>query len=533
MTRPAHLPKIRPMTAAIYSRFSTDKQSETSVEAQERLCRARADALGVSIVATHADQAVSGSTPVELRAAGRALLADAMAGRITLLLVEGLDRLSRDIGEQDRIVKRLEHRGVRIVGISDGYDSLAAGRKVMRVARGLVNELYLDDLRAKVHRSLSNKAATGHHVAGISYGYRSEAAAGGKRLTIVAEEAAIVREIFAAYGAGGSCQRIAADLNRRAVPSPRGSTWMGSALYGSPAKGSGILNNALYIGRYVWNRSQWVKDPDTGQRQRMDRPRAEWLVDDRPELRIVDEQAWQAVRQRIDPGLGHGYRGGRTRTLFGGLLRCGICGGALVATDAYRYACCARKDRGAAVCPGTHAPRRETDRRLLSALRDELGSPATIAGIRQRATSLLAARSDGSEARTARLAALQREIGHVVDAVAQSGHSNALQARLEAAELEHANLTRVAAFRSTVTVEDVVARYRRYLLDLSTALQQDTARARQALAQVLGEIRITNLGTEVWADVEMRPERVMLATGTHLDVVAGARYLAHLRLRIR
>ena len=68
---------------------------------------------------------------------------------------------------------------------SDGYDTTAAGRKVMRVARGLVNELYVDDLRAKVHRSLSEKAARGRHVAGLSYGYRSEADGKDRKLVIV------------------------------------------------------------------------------------------------------------------------------------------------------------------------------------------------------------------------------------------------------------------------------------------------------------------------------------------------------------
>jgi len=144
------------------------------------------------------------------------------ARSFNLLLVESLDRLSRDIGEQDRVVKRLEHHGVHIVGVSDGYDSLSSGRNVMRVARGLVNERYLDDLRSKVHRTLSNKAATGHHVAGLSYGYRSERAPHGKRLVVVEDEATVVREIFAAYADGSSRQRAADQLNRRSFPGPRG-----------------------------------------------------------------------------------------------------------------------------------------------------------------------------------------------------------------------------------------------------------------------------------------------------------------------
>ncbi|MGE0807675.1 MAG: recombinase family protein [Burkholderiaceae bacterium] len=91
----------------------------------------------------------------------RALLADALASRIDAFVVESLDRLSRDQVELERIVRRLEHQQIRIVGVSDSYDSAGAGRKVLRAVRGIVAELYLDDLRAKVHRGLGGKVTSG------------------------------------------------------------------------------------------------------------------------------------------------------------------------------------------------------------------------------------------------------------------------------------------------------------------------------------------------------------------------------------
>jgi len=111
--------------AAIYARFSTDKQSDTSIQDQTRLCRTQAESLGFSIVSVHSDSAVSGSTPVAERLGGRELLAAALARRFDVLMVEGLDRLSRDQVEQESVVRRLEHRGLRIVGVADGYDSAA------------------------------------------------------------------------------------------------------------------------------------------------------------------------------------------------------------------------------------------------------------------------------------------------------------------------------------------------------------------------------------------------------------------------
>ena len=69
------------LRAVIYARYSTDKQRESSIEDQARVCRGSADALRAEVVAVHADDGVSGSTPVGGRIGGRTLLVDALAGR--------------------------------------------------------------------------------------------------------------------------------------------------------------------------------------------------------------------------------------------------------------------------------------------------------------------------------------------------------------------------------------------------------------------------------------------------------------------
>jgi hypothetical protein len=85
---------------------------------------------------------------------------------------------------------------------------------------------------------------------------------------------------------------IAAELNRLRVPSTSGGTWAASAIYGHEKNGTGLLCNELYIGRYLWGRSQWVKNPDTGRRKRVLPPASEWVVTQLPELRIVPQELW-------------------------------------------------------------------------------------------------------------------------------------------------------------------------------------------------------------------------------------------------
>ena len=81
------------------------------------------------------------------------------------------------------------------------------------------------------------------------------------------------------------------------------------------------------------------------------------------------------------PGKG---RGRRATTLFGGILRCGECGGAIVATEAYRYGCAAHKDRGPSVCShSAKLGRKELDTRLSRAIRERLISPDTL-GLHER-----------------------------------------------------------------------------------------------------------------------------------------------------
>lgn len=117
-----------------------------------------------------------------------------MAGRFDMLLIESLDRLSRDLVEQETIVRRLEHRGLRIIGISDGYDTnFGASRKLTRGRRGLVNEIFLDDRRFETHRGRADQVERGYHAGGLSYGYRSIASEHGHSLAIEPEAARWVR----------------------------------------------------------------------------------------------------------------------------------------------------------------------------------------------------------------------------------------------------------------------------------------------------------------------------------------------------
>src|SRR5690606_4049068 len=162
----------------------------------------------------------------------------------------------------------------------------------------------LKDLAAKTRRGLRGRVEAGKSGGGNAYGYtvlRSLTEDGEIRRgdrEINADEATIVQHIFTAYADGMSPNRIADQLNQEGMPGPRGRAWDKSTIHGNPKRGTGILNNEIYIGRLVWNRQSFVKEPRTGKRQARPNPEAEWIVTDVPELRIIDQELWDRVKAR-------------------------------------------------------------------------------------------------------------------------------------------------------------------------------------------------------------------------------------------
>lgn len=500
------------MKAALYARFSTDKQKESSIEDQHRLGRKRCEAEGWGEPLTFADTETSGSTPVNLRPGGKLLLTSALAGEFEVLVLEGLDRLSRDSVEAEQTVRKLERRGVRIIGLADGYDSRGSGAKMIRGMRGIINEMYLDDLRAKTHRGLSGQFARGYHAGGMSYGYRSVAdGENGHHLEIVEEQAEWVRKIFVWYAGGWGVARIAARLNEMGVRTARGGTWAASAIHGREDRGTGILNNELYRGVYVWNRAQFVKDPDTGRRQRVDRPAHEVLRREEPGLRIVSEELWEMSRRpKLTPG-GPGSRGKTYTTLFGGILRCARCGGAVTALNTHQYGCSTRRERGRAVCGGITVSRLQLDRRMLAEVREQLLAPAALAKLQSRVDYWLAEarRAAAGDTARARREELDGEIGRLVDAVASMGQSPALVTRLKQAEAQRASLS---APKEEVpqSIKHALARYRNWAMNLQEVLQGDILRARAAIAELLGEVTLERTEEGVFGEFDEPAGRLLL-----------------------
>jgi hypothetical protein len=151
---------------------------------------------------------------------------------------------------------------------------------------------------------LRGRIEDGKSAGGLCYGYRvsrrSPAEASRQASGKSTAEAGIVERIFRDFVAGVSPKQIAKNLNREGVGGPFGGAWSPSTIYGNAKRGTGILNNELYVGRLVWNRLRYVKNPDTGKRVSRMNPSSEWMTRQVPALRIVSDEVWTAPKARAD-----------------------------------------------------------------------------------------------------------------------------------------------------------------------------------------------------------------------------------------
>src|SRR5882762_7275095 len=126
------------MKAALYARFSTEKQSEASIEDQFRVCERIAEREGFQVVARFSDPAISGGTAQ--RPGYRGLLAAARRREFSVIVAEDSSRLWRELSEQWRALKELQDLGVHIVG--HGLDTRREESKILLAVSGAMAEAY-------------------------------------------------------------------------------------------------------------------------------------------------------------------------------------------------------------------------------------------------------------------------------------------------------------------------------------------------------------------------------------------------------
>ena len=490
---------------AIYARFSTDMQNPKSAEDQERECRKHAEREGWTVVQVFQDTALSGAT--KGRPGYEALLAAVKAGQFDIVLFEHLDRLARDLEFLMAFYKEARHADCELHQLHRGK----LGIFDIGIL-GTFAQIFLEELSYKTRRGLIGKIEAGKSAGGLSYGYCVRRAAAGEVIKgeqdINRDEALVVERIFTEYAAGKSPIQIATDLNADGIPAPRGKGnssghWRQTTINGNRERGTGILNNELYIGRRVWNRLRYSKHPETGKRVSRLNPQEDWVTFEAPDLRIVEQSVWEAVKARqtaqkrlrtkqteSDPnGLSVAQSMRRRKYLLSGLLSCGQCGGNLTIAGsgkARRYYCANAKEKGAAICTGMPGLKEQDAAiSILSGLKTGLMQDEAYAEFREkflaRTKAVEKEREDVLRIHAQSISKLETRHANLMKAVEDGDFSAPIVAQLNKvdAELIEARAKRAALTPEPVTLPtDLPALYRAYVEDIVATLQDEEVSGR-------------------------------------------------------
>jgi site-specific DNA recombinase len=521
------------MRCAIYARYSSDLQRESSIEDQIRRCREFAERRGWNVVEEFVrhDAAVSGAA-IAGRDALTSLVEDAKRKPrpFDRILVDDTSRLARNMGDCLRVVEILQFHSVPISAVSQGIDTEQKSTRPLLAFQGMMDEQYLVGLAEKVHRGQEGRVLKGLHPGGRCYGYTNvpiedptrqakygRPAVSGVRLEINAEEAEAVRRIFQMYGDGIGLASIAKKFNEEGVPAPQPPrtrlvrAWCPSSI-------REILRNERYHGVFVWNRTQKQRNPETGRKISKRRPKSEWRRVDVPEWRIVSEELWNGAHARIgfvNERLSACRLGGLSRTeqsrkyLFSGLLRCGDCGSRMVIVSGggkrgyVRYGCPSHRYRG--ICDNALTIRRERlEAQLLRALEERLVKPDMMAYALKQFSAQLQQRlaQIRKRAPNSSVAALQRQRRELQDkatklanAIEAAGHSPTLLARLASVEAELGRVDeRIKSHKPVdfkATTEQIRDFATKNVLNLQGLLGGDVTRAKAALMKHVQQLVLT------------------------------------------
>jgi|ERR1700722_6403401 site-specific DNA recombinase len=225
------------MRCAIYARYSSDLQRESSVEDQFRKCRTFVDPKGWIVLDEYvrSDHEISGAA-LTGRTALESLLSDAKRRPrpFDRILIDDTSRLARNVSDALKMVETLLFNGVGVTFVSQGIDTMDKMARQLVTINGMMDEQFLVGLADKVHRGQEGRVLKGLNPGGKLYGYVNvpilnpgrpgkygRPAVDGVDQEINSHQAETVVRIFRMYADGLGLARISKLLNADGVQAPQ------------------------------------------------------------------------------------------------------------------------------------------------------------------------------------------------------------------------------------------------------------------------------------------------------------------------
>lgn len=340
------------MKIAAYCRVSTDKADQlNSLEAQKEFFSEYTQRTGDVLVKLYADEGISG-TKIKNRKEFLRMMSDAEKGMFDMVVVKDISRFARNTVDLLQNVRKLKALGIETQFLTANMTSMGNSEFVLTIFGALAQEESANtSKRVKFGKKLNAEKG---RVPNIVYGY-DKTIGDYFNLEINKEESKVVKQIYKWYTEEGyGAAKISNMLNEKGYRTKRNCKWSQNAI-------CRILTNEIYTGKII-NGKQEISDFLTGQRREKDE--TEWLVVERPELRIIEdevfEKAQEILRGRNDAfNLNHERQS--NKYLFSTLIKCKECGWSFRRTvrtykNTYvRWVCSGRNGKGADSCPNKTA----------------------------------------------------------------------------------------------------------------------------------------------------------------------------------
>ena len=237
--------KITPL----YERLSRDDELQgesNSISNQKKMLEDFARRNGLPNPTHFTDDGVSG-TRFD-RPGFLAMMEEVEAGRVEAIVIKDMSRLGRDYLKVGQVMEILRQRGVRLIAINDGVDSLK-GDDDFTPFRNIMNEFYARDTSRKIRSVFKSKGMSGKHLTGtVIYGYLWDEKR--EHWLVDEEAAAVVRHIFALAMEGYGPYQIATKLSEEKIEMPA----VHLARYGE-----GVNKNKTFADIYRWSASTVVE----------------------------------------------------------------------------------------------------------------------------------------------------------------------------------------------------------------------------------------------------------------------------------
>lgn len=336
------------MNIAAYCRVSTDKSDQlNSLETQKQFFTEYVQRTGDHLVKVYADEGISG-TKIKNRKEFLQMMADAEHGLFDMVVVKDISRFARNTVDLLQNIRRLKALGIETQFLTANMTSMGNSEFVLTIFGALAQEESANtSKRIKFGKKVNAEKG---RVPNIVFGY-DKTIGDYFNLAINEKEAKVVRQIYRWYTEEGyGCAAISNKLNEQGSRTKRNCKWSQNAV-------SRILTNELYTGKII-NGKQEVADFLTGQRKEKDE--TEWLVTERPELRIIDDEVFQQAQKILhsrNQAFNLNHERQSNKYLFSTLIKCKECGWSFRRTvrkykNTYvRWVCSGHNGKGADSCP--------------------------------------------------------------------------------------------------------------------------------------------------------------------------------------